>query len=54
MGAVSTNDKTFGPFSEWDFSPEKDISAARFQLTECKQRKFQWKFYLFTLSRIHL
>ena len=21
MGAVSTTDKTFGPFSEWDFSP---------------------------------
>ena len=23
MGAVSTTDKTFGPFSEWDFSPKK-------------------------------
>ena len=54
LGAVSTTDKTFGPFSEWDFSPKKNISAARFQLTECNQRKFQWKFYQFTLSRIHL
>ena len=31
-GRVSTTDKTFGPFSEWD-----DIFAAFFQLTECKQ-----------------
>ena len=23
MGAVRTTDKTFGPFSEWDFSPKK-------------------------------
>ena len=23
MSAVSTTDKTFGPFSEWDFSPKK-------------------------------
>ena len=23
MGAISTTDKTFGPFSEWDFSPKK-------------------------------
>ena len=28
--------------------------AARFQLTECKQKKIQWKFYLLTQSRIHL
>ena len=23
MGAISTTDTTFGPFSEWDFSPKK-------------------------------
>ena len=35
-GRVSTTDKTFGPFSEWALCPKRlDISAARFQLTEC-------------------
>ena len=36
-GRLSTVDKTFGPFSEWDFSPKKTFPK-RFQLTECKQR----------------
>ena len=33
---------------------EKGISAERFQLTECKQSKSHWKFYLLTQSCIHL
>ena len=36
-GRFSTTDKTFGPFSEWDFSPKKTFPK-RFQFTECKQR----------------
>ena len=36
-GRFSTTDKTFRPFSEWDFSPKKTF-LKRFQLTECKQR----------------
>ena len=34
MGAVSTTDKTFEPFSEWDFSLKKHFRGT-FQLTEC-------------------
>ena len=30
MGAISTTDKTFGPFSEWDFSPKKTFSRRVF------------------------
>ena len=28
MGAVSTTDKTFGPFSEWDLRPKKTFRSA--------------------------
>ena len=31
----------------------KDISAVRFQLTECKQRKIQWKFKLAHSPIVH-
>ena len=52
-GWVSTTDKTFGPFSEWDFSPKKTFPRRVFSSMNVN-KEIQLKFYLLTQSRIHL
>ena len=39
MGAVSTTDKTFGPFSEWDFSPKKTFPWRVFNSQNVNEEK---------------
>ena len=52
-GWVSTTDKTFGPFSEWEFSPKKTFPRRVFSSLNVN-KEIQLKFYLLKQSRIHL
>ena len=52
-GRVSTTDKTFGPFSEWDFSPKKTFPPHLFSSLNVN-KEIQLKFYLLRQSHIHL
>ena len=44
MGEVSTTDKTFGPFSEWDFSPKKTFLQHVFSSQNVNKEKSSGKF----------
>ena len=50
MGAVSTTDKTFGPFSEWDFSPKKTFPRRVFSSQNVNKEKSSGNF---TYLRYH-
>ena len=52
-GRFSTTDKTFGPFSEWDFSQKKTFPRRVFSSLNVN-KEIQLKFYLLTQSRFHL